>query len=97
MTWTKKKLQKFAEEYCCIEVPLDKIERTSRNARYLLHCYWGSGSHICGVTEKQAIETIDDMMSRGYDDAYDIELYDLNDKGQLMQWDVQTQITLKPV
>lgn len=97
MIWTKKKLQAFATEHCEIDAPLDKIESVMRNSEYLMHVMWGSGYHICGVTAKEAKETIDDMMARTADDAYDIELYDLNNQGQLMRWDVVTQITLSPV
>jgi hypothetical protein len=71
-----------------------KISQEDLSKPYVSNAYWESGSNVCFCDKNEAIEVILDSKSRGYEDSFDVEIYNFK-TGELINYSVDYVVNLE--
>lgn len=97
MKRTRKELRKMVSDFTRDiwgKDSLKDIPNSDLGKRYLINAYWENGYRLSMGDEKEVKETIKDMMTRSYDDAYSLTIWDFDDGGREIEWTTKIDITL---
>ena len=74
--------------------PVKMTILVKQKGSFLFVCSWGIGDEVTMGTRKEIKKTINDMLTRSYDEAYDMQIVNIN-TGKEVTWhfDVTVNIT----
>ena len=87
----KQKIEAALEAECRSCSEIDRL--VAQKGKYIVIAHWGSGTQIDMATKPQVKDTIRDMMLRSYDDAYDLDVINI-DTGDRVYWKTKIEIDI---